>query len=199
MKKYDLLITGVGGQGVILASDTISETALAAGYDVKKTDSLGMSQRGGSVLSHVRLGDEVYSPLIKEACADILLSFEKLEAARWGQYLRPGAVVIINNYARPPLSVNLGYDSYPSDDEITGILRQRSDRIHFVEGTSRAIALGNPKTLNMFMLGCASHFLPVKVSTWQDIIERHAPPSARKLNIAAFSQGRKEIRSSPLS
>lgn len=194
MKKFDLLVTGVGGQGVILASDIIGEVALAAGYDVKKTDTLGMAQRGGSVVSHVRIGSRVWSPLIKEGEVDVLLAFEKLEAARWGHYLRPEAIAIVNNYARPPLSVNLGNKRYPTDEEITDILRQRTDRIYFIDGTSRAEELGNIRMLNMFMLGCASLFLPIKVSIWQASIGQHVPPSAQQSNITAFKQGRREIR-----
>jgi len=115
MKKIDLLMTGVGGQGTILASDIIGEVALASGYDVKKTDTLGMAQRGGSVTSHVRLASKVYSPLIKEGEADIMLAFEKLEAARWGYYLKPGGIAIVNNLALPPLSVSLGSEPNLSD------------------------------------------------------------------------------------
>ena len=194
MKKLDLLITGVGGQGVILASDVTIEAALAAGYDVKKTDTLGMAQRGGSVVSHVRIGHRVRSPLIKEGEADILVAFEKLEAARWGHYLRPGAIVVVNDYTLPPLSVNLGNELYPCDEEITDILKQRADRIYFVDGTSRVKELGNPKTLNMFMLGCISLFLPIKVHIWKDSISQHIPPATRQININAFNQGRKEVR-----
>ena len=194
MKKFDLLITGVGGQGVIQASDITGEAALATGYDVKKTDTLGMAQRGGNVVSHVRIGHRVWSPLIKEGEVDILVAFEKLEAARWGHYLRSGAIAIVNNHALPPLSVNLGNERYPSDDEITNILRQRSHRIYFVNGTSRAKELGNVRTLNMFLLGCASLFLPLKVNIWKESISQHLPSSIRQINITAFDQGRKEIR-----
>ena len=137
MKKVNLLVTGVGGQGVILASDIISESALAAGYDVKKTDTLGMAQRGGSVISQVRIAPAVWAPLIKEGEADILLAFEKLEAARWGYYLRPGGVAIINNQAIPPLSISRGKDRYPTDEEITSIIKQRTDRIYFIDGTRK--------------------------------------------------------------
>ena len=115
MKKFDILITGLGGQGGILASDILGEAALAAGYDVKKTDTLGMSQRGGSVVSNVRIAEKVWSPLITEGEVDLLLALEKLEAARWSTYLRPGAVVIVNNYEQPPHSVSLGKERYPSE------------------------------------------------------------------------------------
>ena len=194
MKRFDLLITGVGGQGVILASDIIGEAALAAGYDVKKTDTLGMAQRGGSVLSHVRIGRRVWSPLIKEGDVDILVAFEKLEAARWGHYLRSGAIAIVNNHALPPLSVILGNERYPTDEEITDILRQWSSSIYFVDGTSRTRELGNIRTLNMFMLGCVSLFLPLKVQVWKDSISQRISSSMRQINIAAFELGRKEIR-----
>ncbi|HEY56376.1 MAG TPA: indolepyruvate oxidoreductase subunit beta [Dehalococcoidia bacterium] len=194
MKKFDLLVTGVGGQGVILASNIIGEVALAAGYDVKKTDTLGMAQRGGSVVSHVRLGRGVYSPLIKADEVDIMVAFEKLEAARWSHYLRPGAVAIVNNHAQFPLSVNLGDEPYPDDGEIVGILRRSTERIYLIDGTSRVEALGNPRTLNVFLLGCASVFLPLKIRVWQDIISQRVPPGVQKLNITAFNRGRKEMR-----
>lgn len=194
MKKLDILITGVGGQGVILASDVMGEAALAAGYDIKKTDTLGMAQRGGSVVSHVRIGQRVWSPLSKEGEVDIIIAFEKLEAARWSHYLRPGAIAIVNNHALPPLSVNLGNERYPSDEEITNILRRWTDCIYFVNGTSRVRELGNTRTLNMFMLGCASLFLPLKVHVWKNTISQRVPSKIRQINIAAFNQGRKEIR-----
>ena len=194
MKKFDLLVTGVGGQGVILASNIIGEVALAAGYDVKKTDTLGMAQRGGSVVSHVRLGRGVYSPLIKADEVDIMVAFEKLEAARWSHYLRPGAVAIVNNHAQFPLSVNLEDERYPDDGEIVGILRRSTERIYLIDGTSRVEALGNPRTLNVFLLGCASVFLPLKIRVWQDIISQRVPPGVQKLNITAFNRGRKEMR-----
>ena len=194
MKKLNLLIIGVGGQGVILASDIMGEVALAAGYDVKKTDTLGMAQRGGSVVSHMRIADRVWSPLVKMGEVDIMIAFEKLEAARWANYLKDGAIVIVNNHALPPLSVNLGNEQYPGDKEITDILAQRSQHIYFVDGTTRAKELGNIRTLNMFMLGCASRFMPIKVDTWKSGISERMPSKIRQINIAAFEQGRKEIQ-----
>jgi len=194
VKKLDLLITGVGGQGVILASDIIGDAAIAAGHDIKKTDALGMAQRGGSVTSNVRIAPQVRSPLIKMGEADMLLAFEKLEAARWSHYLRPGGIAIVNNHALPPLSVSLGSERYPGDDEIINILKQRTDRVYFVEGTRRARELGNVRVLNIFMLGCVSLFAPFKVQTWEDNISQHLPPKLRQINIEAFNQGRKEIQ-----
>ena len=192
-KKYDLLITGVGGQGNILASDITSEVALAAGYDVKKTDTLGMAQRGGSVISHVRIATHVFSPLIKEGEVDILLAFEKLEGVRWVNSLKPNAIVIMNDYAQPPLSVSLGVDRYPTDKEVVGILKQRTDRIYLVAGTPSVTELGNVRTLNIFMLGCLSHFLPFKSAMWKQSVIEHLPERLHKINTTAFELGRKEI------
>lgn len=194
MKKLDLFVTGVGGQGNILASDLIGETALAAGYDVKKTDTLGMAQRNGSVISHVRIGTRVYSPLIKRGEVEILLAFEKLEAARWSDYLCPGAVAIVNNHALPPLAVNLGVERYPEDEEVRGILRQRTERVYFVDGMARVTDLGNPRTLNIFMLGCLSHFAPFETDAWKDSICRRLPERLHQVNTRAFDLGREEIQ-----
>lgn len=194
MKKMDLLVTGVGGQGVVLASDIIGETALASGYDVKKTDTLGMAQRGGSVISHVRIAPKVWSPLIKEGEVDLLLALEKLEAARWSHYLRPGGIAIVNNYEQPPLSVSLGQERYPSHSEIADILKRQTDRVYFVDGTRRAGELGNVRTLNIFMLGCASFLATLKVNIWKDCISQRMPENIRAINLTAFEQGRKEMR-----
>ncbi len=192
MKKQDLLMVGVGGQGIILASDIMGEVALAAGYDVKKTDTLGMAQRGGSVLSHVRIASQVWSPLIKEGEVDILLVFEKLEAARWSYFLRPGGLAIVNNHAVPPLSVSLGAYHYPSDKEVEDFLKRRTGRVYFTNGTSRARELGDIRTLNMFMLGCVSSFLPIDIDIWKDCISQRLPSKILQINITAFNQGREE-------
>jgi indolepyruvate ferredoxin oxidoreductase beta subunit len=194
VKKIAILVTGVGGQGVILASDIISETALAAGYDVKKTDAIGMAQRGGSVTSHVRIARKVWSPLIEKGKADILLAFEKLEAARWAFYLCPGGIAIINNHALPPLAVSLGNEKYPTDEDIANIIKQRTNRTYFVDGTRHARELGNTRIINMLMLGCASLFTPLKVQMWKDTISNYMKAEVRQVNLDAFNRGRKEIR-----
>lgn len=194
MKNFNLIICGMGGQGVILASDIVGEMALAAGYDIKKTDTLGMAQRGGSVISHVRFAREVRSPLIKKGEADLLLGLEKLETIRWADYLKPGGIAIVSNQANPPLAVNLGKEHYPGDEEIIGILGQRTNRVYLVDSVKRATELGNIKTVNIFMLGGASVFLPIKVSIWQEVIYRRLPPRVQQINIEAFKQGRKELR-----
>jgi Pyruvate:ferredoxin oxidoreductase and related 2-oxoacid:ferredoxin oxidoreductases, gamma subunit len=192
VKKHDVLMVGVGGQGIILASDIMGEAALIDGYDVKKTDTLGMAQRGGSVVSHVRIAEEVWSPLIKEGEVDILLAFEKLEAARWGYYLRPGGVAIVNNYAMPPLSVSLDTQQYPGDEEIASILKRQTERIYFVDGTNRARELGDIRALNMFMLGYASFLLPIDANVWKECMFQRIPSNILQINVTAFDQGRKE-------
>jgi len=198
MKSFGLLVTGVGGQGIILASDIIGEAAMAGGCDVKKTDTIGMAQRGGSVLSHVRLAEKVRSPLIKEGEADLLLAFEKLEAARWANHLRSDAVAVINQYAQPPLAVNLGEEQYPADEEIAGLLKKRTGKVYFVDGTARARQIGDVRALNMFMLGCASCFMPLKVKEWQETIAQRVPARFLDLNLAAFAAGRKEMNGASL-
>lgn len=152
----DIQMVGVGGQGTILASDILAEAALLEGFDVKKSDALGMSQRGGSVVSHVRLGPRVYSPLVKQGEADVLVGFEKLEAARWAGHLRPGGLVIINDQAIPPFSVSSGFERYPSDETIMELLHRRTSRVFVVGGLALAQAAGNPRTLNAAMLGFLS-------------------------------------------
>ncbi len=194
MKKLDLLITGAGGQGIILASDIVGEAAIAAGYDVKKTDTIGMAQRGGSVTSNIRIAEQVWSPLIKKGEADMLLALEKLEAARWVSYLRNGGVAIVNNHALPPLSVSVGTERYPGNEEIINILKQRTDRIYFIDGTRRAGELGNTRTLNMFMLGCASVFLPFKVQNWKESVAQRLPANLQRINLTAFDLGIKEMQ-----
>jgi len=193
MTRADLLITGVGGQGNILASDIVCEVALASGCDVKKTDTLGMAQRGGSVISHVRFGEHVFSPLIEEGQVDILLAFEKLEGVRWASFLKPGALAVVNNFEQHPSSVSLGLAHYPDDMEVNEILKQRTDRIFLVEGTQSATKLGNGRTLNIYMLGCLSTLLSFSVDVWKQVITAHLPVRLVELNILAFDTGREEI------
>ena len=194
-KEMDILITGVGGRGVILASDVICETALGAGFDVKKTDTLGMAQRGGSVTSPVRLGSKVWSPIIRDGDVDLMLSFEKLEAARWGHYLHEGSVAIVNDYRQPPLSCSLGQETYPTQEELAAALKRRTDQVYFVDGSARARELGNVRTLNIFMLGCFSVFAPLEADVWRDSIRQRLPERLVDINLKAFDLGRKEIES----
>jgi len=193
MDKLDLLITGIGGQGIIAASDIVAQAALVSGYDVKKTDSLGMAQRGGSVVSHIRLAPKVWSPLVKTGEADVMLALEKLEAARWSRYLKPGGVAIVNNLAIPPLAVSLGGAVYPQDEEITNIIKQHTDRLYVTDGSRLAAELGNARALNSLMLGCLSVFTPFAEDTLKECIAQRLPAKVVELNLAAFDCGRQQI------
>lgn len=192
-------MAGVGGQGIILSSDILGEAAIASGYDVKKTDTLGMAQRGGAVVSHIRLARHVWSPLIRQGEVDILLAFEKLEAASWGHCLRAGGIAIVNNHSLPPLSVFLGHEKYPDDREIMVILQKRTNRIYFINGTACARELGDARVLSLFMLGCASFFMPLKVGIWKEAISERLPEKIRPLNLKAFEMGRREVGSQQLA
>lgn len=193
MNKLDLLMTGIGGQGIILASDVVGNTALKSQYDIKKTDTLGMAQRGGSVVSHIRIADKVYSPLIKEGNVDILLAFEKLEAARWAHFLKDNGIAIINNYSSPPFSVSIGNEEYPSDDKILTIIRRRTQKIKLIRGNELAKRIGSVKSLNMLLLGCISTLMPFPVEVWKESISQHLPSTLHEINLAAFDHGRKEM------
>lgn len=185
-------MVGVGGQGIILSSDILGEAALAVGLDVKKSDTLGMAQRGGSVTSHLRIAGKVWAPLISQGDADILLAFEKLEAARWVNFVKPQGIVVINNLAIPPLSISLGTHRYPDDVAIRSTFEQRTKRICFVEGSIEAEKAGDIRSLNIFMLGFLSVFLPVEIPNdiWTQCIVERLPAKIVDLNIRAFESGR---------
>src|SRR4030042_542637 len=193
MNKTDILMVGVGGQGNVLASDILGEVAIAAGYDVKKTDTLGMAQRGGSVVSQIRIADKVWSPMIKQGEVDILVALEKLEAARWSYYLCEGGVAIVNNQSAPPLSVSLGVHRYPSDKEIEETLKRWADRAYFVDGVPHAKELGDIRTLNILMLGCVSSFFSIDVDIWKDCISHPLSPQILKVKMGGFDKGRAEM------
>jgi indolepyruvate ferredoxin oxidoreductase beta subunit len=195
--KQDILMVGVGGQGIILASDILGEAALEKGLDIKKTDTLGMAQRGGSVTSHLRIGQKVWSPLTSPAEADILLAFEKLEAARWVNYLKPGGLAIINNLAIPPLSISLGSQKYPGDQEILDSFKQRTSRLCLVDGSGKIAHLGDTRTLNIFMLGFLSTFLPLDIDSaaWESCLRKQLPSRILDINLRAFEKGREEALS----
>ena len=188
----NFLIAGVGGQGIILASDILAEVGLAADYDVKKSDVLGMSQRGGSVVSHVRLGQVVHSPLIPRGEVDYLVALEKLEAARWTEYLRPDALIIVDQASIPPPQVSLGQVEYPGNGEIAEILRRRTDRIYTLDAMGMAQELGNVRAGNVLLLGYLSHFLPLGEALWRECIAGRVPARYLELNQRAFARGRLE-------
>ncbi|MFZ5632474.1 MAG: indolepyruvate oxidoreductase subunit beta [Bacillota bacterium] len=190
-QKIDILVAGVGGQGTILASDILAEVGLQSGYDVKKAEVHGMSQRGGAVESHVRWGPKVYSPQVEAGRADYLLGFEMLEAARWPHFLAPGATVLINRHRISPPAVNLGTASYPSEEEIEGILSARGARICWIEGTDIAGRLGNRTAAGVVLLGAFSKLLDVPEEVWLSAITGLVPEKFVELNLQAFREGRK--------
>ncbi len=196
MTSRNILIVGVGGQGVVLASNLLAEAALKSGFDVKKTDTLGMAQRGGSVVSHLRYGQSVASPLIPMGEADLLIAFEKLEAARWAHFLKPDGVLIINALALPPLSVTLGNDTYPGDGDLRSMLGRFTPNVHIVPGTATAERLGNVKMVNTVLLGYASRFLAIDADILMSTIEAALPEKLLRTNLAAFDAGK---NLSPLS
>jgi indolepyruvate ferredoxin oxidoreductase beta subunit len=182
-------MSGVGGQGTIVASDILCDVALAEGYDVKKSDSLGMSQRGGSVVSHVRMGEKVFSPLIGKGSADILIAFEKLEAARYTAFLKKNGIAIVNDYTIPPLIVSAGQQAYPEDDSIHAILSERTEKVYSVPAHAIAMELKNVRVANLVMLGFLSNFLPLSQGAWKDAVTKHVPQRYVELNFQAFALG----------
>jgi indolepyruvate ferredoxin oxidoreductase beta subunit len=194
IKSYNFLLAGVGGQGTILASNLLAEVALVEGYDVKKSEVHGMAQRGGSVNTHVRWdAKRVYSPLISLAEADALLVFERAEALRYAEYLKPGGVAIVNRYTIEPITVTSGGAHYPTEEELLTLFAAVTDRLYIVPGTTIADELGNVRASNVVLLGALSTFLDVPEETWLHAIETRVPPRYVNLNCQAFVQGRQAI------
>jgi indolepyruvate ferredoxin oxidoreductase beta subunit len=194
MRDVNVLMVGVGGYGVILASDGMAEIGMNNGYDVKKTDSLGMAQRGGSVVSHVRWGKKVYSPMIKKGEADFLLAFEQLEAARWVSYLKPQGIAIVADSVVVPVSAVTGDTPYPKWDAIKVILSQYTDNIYLVPADRIAEEVKNPRAVNMAMLGFISAFLELPAGAWTDTMKSRLPAKFMKSSIDAFTKAAAEAR-----
>lgn len=190
MKKIDFLMAGVGGQGTILASNILAETGLELGYDVKTAEVHGMAQRGGSVESHVRWGEKVYSPLVEQGKADFLIGFEMLEAARWPAYLGKDSVALVNRYRIPPPLVNLGKAEYPSVKEIEAILTAKGSRVLWIDATEIAVDVGNPATVGVVLLGALSNLVGGAEEVWLEVIKKLVPPKVIDLNQRAFTAGR---------
>ena len=199
MRDINVLMAGVGGQGVILASDAMSEIGMGSGYDVKKSDSLGMAQRGGSVTSHVRWGEHVFSPLSKKGDVDFLLGFEQLEAVRSAPHLKPGGIAIIADVVIVPASVIGGTIPYPNQEEIEGILAQYTSETYLIPATRIGAEVGNPRALNMVMLGSLSIFLDLEAEAWTDSIRCRLPPQFVESSVEAFSRGAAEAKAMRLA
>ena len=189
MKKIRFLLTGVGGQGTILASNVLAELGINLGYDAKKAEVHGMSQRGGSVVSHVSWGEQVFSPIIPEGEADILIAFEKLEALRFADGIHADAIVLINDHEIVPVTVSSGNGTYPTVDEVRAGFEGKTEHVHCIKGVEIAEALGNAKAANVVLLGALSRILEMDPEPWLDVIEARVPPKFIELNRKAFQAG----------
>jgi indolepyruvate ferredoxin oxidoreductase beta subunit len=187
----NILVAGVGGQGVILASDIMSEVFMKAGYDVKKSEVHGMAMRGGIVTSHFRFGKKVYSPLIKEGEVDILFAFEQLEGLRWINHLKPDGKIVMNDHKINPPIVNLGEMEYPKG--IPERIKSRFKDFYLVKGTEIALEMGDVRAANVVLLCAISKFFEVNEELWLNTILNHLPPKVHELNRKAFSAGRDQI------
>jgi indolepyruvate ferredoxin oxidoreductase beta subunit len=187
-KVTNILLVGVGGQGIILASEIMSDVFMEAGFDVKKSEVHGMAQRGGSVSTHVRFGSKVFSPLIKEGAVDIFMAFEELEALRYLYYLSPQPTIFLNDQRLNPPSVSLGNEAYP--EKISEILSRRARQFKNIPGRELALQAGDGRAVNMVMLGVLCSILSIAEKVWMDDILRRFPPKAGPANLEAFRLGR---------
>ncbi|GAB6171108.1 indolepyruvate oxidoreductase subunit beta [Paradesulfitobacterium aromaticivorans] len=187
MANLNILLVGVGGQGTILASKILTHAALAQGYTVKMSEIHGMAQRGGSVVTQVRLGEEVYSPVIDEGEADIIIAFEQLEAYRWAHFLREGGVLIANTQKISPLPVLIGAATYP--DTILANLKDKVKRFVEIDGLKLAAEAGNAKATNVVLMGVLARFMDFPQEVWQDALKARIPEKLLALNQKAFALG----------
>ena len=187
-KITNILMAGVGGQGTLLASEILSEVLMQAGYDVKKAEVHGMAQRGGSVVSHVRFGQKVFSPIIPEGEADVLFGFELLETYRYLPLVKMTGAVVVNNLRIAPPSVALGKAEYPVD--IARKLNQRVDNVRIVDGLKLAEQAGNSKAINTVLLGALSNTLAPSHEQWIAAIKSLVPERFQDVNLKAFELGR---------
>ena len=183
----NVLIVGVGGQGVLLASEVLTAAAVEAGFDAKKSEVHGMAQRGGSVVSHVRFGEKVHSPVIAPGEADLLVSFEKMEAVRWIHSLAADGKVIVNDQEIVPS----GLETYP--DDVDSQLAERAPDALKIDALGLAREAGHPRAVNVVMLGAFSKFLDFPPGDWQKAIEKRVPPKTKEINLKAFELGRKAV------
>lgn len=187
-KVYNILIVGVGGQGIILASDVLGQAAALSGYEVKKNEIHGMAQRGGSVSSHVRFGKAVSSPIIKMGEADVLLSFEQIETLRYFPYLSVNGKVIVNDLKILPPVVFTGQQDYPAD--VIGKIKEKLPGALVVDGNALAEKIGNPKVTNVILLGILSKYLDIPSETYEKVLKKSLKPKLLEINLRAFQKGR---------
>ncbi|MCG0277172.1 MAG: indolepyruvate oxidoreductase subunit beta [Thermanaeromonas sp.] len=186
-----ILLTGVGGQGTVLAGRILSRAAASLGWDVKVADLHGMAQRGGSVITHVRFGTKVYSPVITQGTADYLVAFEKLEACRCLPFLKGEGVLIVNDQEIPPLPVLTGASSYP--EGLLEMLRARVKKVAIVDALKKAKEAGSAKAVNMVLLGVLARHLSIPRECWEEAISTSVKSEFREINLKAFTLGWESI------
>lgn len=186
-KTTSVILAGVGGQGVILAAELLALTAAAAGYDVKQSEVHGVSQRGGSVYSHVRFGVNVHSPLVPPGQADVLLGLEKLEALRFAHYLAPHGLLIVNDHEIPPASLGALAEKYPH--HALDFLRDKGLSMLTVPATRMAEELGNVRVANVILLGALSRHLDIAPEMWERTLRERVPERHLVINLQAFAAG----------
>ncbi|MEA2108911.1 MAG: indolepyruvate oxidoreductase subunit beta [Pseudomonadota bacterium] len=191
MKNINILLAGVGGQGVLLASQILTRVAMAAGLDVKQSEVHGMSQRGGSVTSHVRFGDKIYSPTVDDGTADFLLGFERLETLRNAHCVAPDGKILYNTMRINPSTVASGEASYPEGIE-ANIKKYAADVIA-VDGLGLAERVGNVRAANTVLVGAISSFLPFPETLWEAQLQEILPAKLVELNLRALELGRQAV------
>lgn len=189
MDTKNIMIVGVGGQGTLLASKMLGYVLLQQGYDVKVSEVHGMSQRGGSVVTYVRYGKKVYSPVIDKGEADVIISFEKLEAARWLEFLKKDGTIITNTQEVEPMPVITGAAAYP--ENLIEKMQAAGAKVDAKDFLSIAQEAGSAKAVNIALMGRLSTYFPeISDEQWQDAIEKIIPPKFLDLNRKAFEAGR---------
>lgn len=182
-----IIISGVGGQGVLTASDLLSDVLLETGYDVKKSEVHGMSQRGGDVISTIRYGTHVFAPISSLFETDYILSFEKLEALRNINYLSKDGTIMVNDYVWEPLPVAAGFEKYPENIEET--LKKYATRVIMVPATDIALELGNIRATNVVLVGVLAANMDIDKNIWVEVVKRKVPSKLIDLNLEAFERG----------
>ncbi|GAB6267329.1 MAG: indolepyruvate oxidoreductase subunit beta [Smithella sp.] len=182
-----ILFAGVGGQGILRASDIICEVIMEAGLDVKKSEVHGMAQRGGCVTSHVRYGEKVYSPLAEPGNIQTLVAFEKMESLRYLKFIKKDAVIIVNTEEIYPPAVNMGDAPYPGD--VVAFLQKHFGKVISFNAAELAQKAGNIKTANVVLLGAISNLMNIDKSIWESVIKKSFPEKLVKINLIAFQMG----------
>jgi indolepyruvate ferredoxin oxidoreductase beta subunit len=188
MKTVNISLVGVGGQGILLTSDILAKTAALAGFDVKKSEIHGMAQRGGSVISQVRFGDKVFSPIIPDGASDLLVSFERMEALRWRHLLAPDGKVLVNDLNLTPVTVSSGQQ--PAVEDLGGKLAAEYPHAHYINAQAIAESLGNIRAMNMVVAGAVSLLTPFAAETWQQAMRERIPAKLLDVNLKAFEVAR---------